>query len=279
MGQEVCRAVAGEDDLELVAAVDPACAGAPLAEVAGLDGVDVTVAPGVDGLGSAGAQVVVGVNAHTETAPSPLTSGEGDFLAVDPAVEAEQIAALQAWRRDRDRAAVDQALAALLQAAKEARNIMEPSIACAHAGVTTGEWTEALRKIWGEYRAPTGVGRAVGGAAHDGAALAAVRRNIAQCRQIEDLLAERGFRVLEGGELSIACVRYEPAGSPSSAEVDALQSEIARRAVATGKTWFATVRHDDRTWLRFNLVNVHTRDQHAREIAELTAGIAEELTP
>jgi (2R)-ethylmalonyl-CoA mutase len=109
----------------------------------------------------AGAQKVVGVNCFTESAPSPLTAGaDGGYLALDPAAEAAQIAALQAWRASRDSAAAAAALAELEAAARENRNIMEPSIACAHAGVTTGEWGTALRKVYGEYRAPTGVGRA-----------------------------------------------------------------------------------------------------------------------
>ncbi len=109
----------------------------------------------------AGEQTVVGVNAFTETAPSPLTAGGGaGFLAVDPAAEAEQIAQLQDWRGARDQAAAEAALEGLRAAAQEGRNVMAPSIACAHAGVTTGEWGEALRRVFGEYRAPTGVGAA-----------------------------------------------------------------------------------------------------------------------
>lgn len=98
-------------------------------------------------------------------------------------------------------------------------------------------------------------------------------RNIAQCRQLEGLLAERGFVVLPDGQLSIACVRFEPPGQ-SQDELDAMQDEIARRGVGSGQAWFATVRHADRTWLRFNLVNVHTREQHVHELADLVAGIA-----
>jgi len=108
----------------------------------------------------AGEQIVVGVNKFNETAPSPLTTGEGSILTVDPAVEKDQIAALAAWRDSRDGKAAAAALAGLESAAKEGRNIMPASIDCAKAGVTTGEWGEALRRIFGEYRAPTGVGRA-----------------------------------------------------------------------------------------------------------------------
>ncbi len=108
-----------------------------------------------------GEQTVVGVNKYTETAPSPLAAGDdGGFLAIDPAAEAGQVAALVAWRAARDDAAVKAALAELRAAAADGRNIMPPSIACAHAGVTTGEWGAALRAAFGEFRAPTGIGRA-----------------------------------------------------------------------------------------------------------------------
>ncbi|HKU96901.1 MAG TPA: protein meaA [Vineibacter sp.] len=109
-----------------------------------------------------GSQTVIGVNAFTEGEPSPLSAGEASIQTVDADVEREQIAQLQAWRAKRDAAKADAALASLRAAAQEGRNIMEPSIACAHAGVTTGEWGQALRDIFGEYRAPTGVGRAAG---------------------------------------------------------------------------------------------------------------------
>jgi len=105
----------------------------------------------------AGEQAVVGVNKYIETAPSPLTTGEGSIMVAEDGVEAGQIARLKEWRATRDNAAVEAALADLRAAAKDGRNIMEPSIACAKAGVTTGEWGAALRNIFGEYRAPTGV--------------------------------------------------------------------------------------------------------------------------
>jgi (2R)-ethylmalonyl-CoA mutase len=109
-----------------------------------------------------GEQVVVGVNKFTESAPSPLVAGsDGGFLKVDDKAEHEQIAQLKAWRADRDDVAVRQALARLEADARSGANIMDASIAAAHAGVTTGEWGEVLRQVFGEYRAPTGVGRAV----------------------------------------------------------------------------------------------------------------------
>jgi (2R)-ethylmalonyl-CoA mutase len=105
----------------------------------------------------AGEQAVIGVNKYIETAPSPLTTGEGSIMVAEEGVEEGQIARLKEWRAARDNAAVEAALADLRAAARDGRNIMEPSIACAKAGVTTGEWGEALRNIFGEYRAPTGV--------------------------------------------------------------------------------------------------------------------------
>ncbi len=103
---------------------------------------------------------VVGVNRFKETEPSPLSAGEDAILTVPHGVEAEQIARLNAWRAARDQKAVDAALKELRLAARDGRNIMPASIVCAKAGVTTGEWGEVLRADFGQYRAPTGVGRA-----------------------------------------------------------------------------------------------------------------------
>ena len=107
-----------------------------------------------------GEQTVVGVNRFTETEPSPLAAGEGAILTVSPEVEAEQIAKLAQWRAARDAKVVAAALAELRRAAQSNVNIMPASIACAKAGVTTGEWGEVLRQGFGEYRAPTGVSHA-----------------------------------------------------------------------------------------------------------------------
>ena len=107
-----------------------------------------------------GDQVLVGVNRYTETEESPLDSGAEGILTVPETVEIEQVAALQAWRQQRDEAVVKQALRDLKEAAAESRNIMPPSIAAAKAGVTTGEWGGVLREVFGEYRAPTGIGAA-----------------------------------------------------------------------------------------------------------------------
>jgi (2R)-ethylmalonyl-CoA mutase len=100
---------------------------------------------------------VVGVNRWTEGEPSPLQTEDGGIMVVDPAVEQQQIGRLNDWRAQRDNAAVQKALADLRDAAKNGSNIMEPSIAAAKAGVTTGEWAEEMRKVHGTYRGPTGV--------------------------------------------------------------------------------------------------------------------------
>jgi (2R)-ethylmalonyl-CoA mutase len=118
-----------------------------------------------------GELTVVGVNRFTETEPSPLTAagGEGHILRVDPALEAETIAELQAWRAERDNDAVKRSLDQLRQAAEGDENIMAATIDLAHAGGTTGEWAATLREVFGEYRAPTGVSAAVGaGGGSDG---------------------------------------------------------------------------------------------------------------
>ncbi|HEY8382138.1 MAG TPA: protein meaA [Microvirga sp.] len=105
----------------------------------------------------AGEQVVVGVNRYQEGEPSPLTAGDGAILTVPETVEMEAVHRIRAWRAQRDPGAVEAALADLEAAAREGRSIMPPSIVCAKVGVTTGEWGEALRRVFGEYRAPTGV--------------------------------------------------------------------------------------------------------------------------
>ena len=100
---------------------------------------------------------VVGVNRYTETEDSPLGAGGGAIQTVDPAEEMMQVRELTAWRAARDPAAVEDSLNRLRDAARDGSNIMEPSIACAKAGVTTGEWGTAMREVFGEYRGPTGV--------------------------------------------------------------------------------------------------------------------------
>ncbi|MEM6304389.1 MAG: protein meaA [Pseudomonadota bacterium] len=107
----------------------------------------------------AGETVVVGVNKWQQGEPSPLMTGDGGIMVVDPAVEADQIDRLNAWRAERDAEAVAAALADLRAAAKDGRNIMPASIAAAKVGVTTGEWAAEMRAVYGEYRGPTGVAK------------------------------------------------------------------------------------------------------------------------
>ena len=108
-----------------------------------------------------GEQVVVGVNKYLESEPSPLTGGVDSIMTVSEDAERDQLERLTAWRAARDNAAVRPALAELKRAATTGANIMPASIQCAKAGVTTGEWGWTLRETFGEYRAPTGVGRAM----------------------------------------------------------------------------------------------------------------------
>ncbi len=105
--------------------------------------------------------VVVGVNKWTEGEASPLQTEDGGIMVVDPAVEEQQIARLNEWRSERDNRAVEAALQDLREAAKSGANIMPPSIAAAKAGVTTGEWAEEMRRVFGTYRGPTGVSGSV----------------------------------------------------------------------------------------------------------------------
>jgi (2R)-ethylmalonyl-CoA mutase len=119
-----------------------------------------------------GEQVVVGVNRFTETASSPLGGAES-IVRVDPAVETEMIADVELWRSTRDAAAVSAALDELRRVAETDGNVVPATIALARAGGTTGEWADALREVFGEYRAPTGVGAAGGGRPGDLATVAA----------------------------------------------------------------------------------------------------------
>jgi len=108
-----------------------------------------------------GEQIVVGVNKYLESEPSPLAAAADAILTVSTDAERDQIERLKAWRASRDDAALAAALKELKRAATSGGNIMPASIACAKAGVTTGEWGWILREAFGEYRAPTGVGRAM----------------------------------------------------------------------------------------------------------------------
>ncbi len=133
-----------------------------------------------------GEDVVVGVNRFTETEPSPLTADlDTAIQTVAKGVEARAVEAVRAWRAGRDAAAVEAALAGLRDAAKGTDNLVPASLVCARAGVTTGEWAAVLREVFGSYRAPTGVGGAVGASSLEGAAGDELRR-------VRDLVARTG---------------------------------------------------------------------------------------
>ncbi|MEM7568881.1 MAG: protein meaA [Pseudomonadota bacterium] len=156
----------------------------------------------------AGRQTVIGVNKYTDSAPSPLTSSDdGGIMVVDEAAESEQIARLEAWRAQRDDAAVAAALADLEEAARGNANIMPASIAFAKAGGTTGEWGTALRNVFGEYRAPTGVGAASSGGSADGidAVIAKVEAVTAKLgRRLKFLVGKPGLDGHSNGAEQIA---------------------------------------------------------------------------
>lgn len=125
-----------------------------------------------------GEEIIVGVNKFTTTEPSPLTADlDAAIMVADPRAEEAAKASLEAWKAERDEAAVSEALAALAAAAKTDANLMEATLAAARAGATTGEWAGTLREVFGEFRAPTGVSGAVG-AAEAGAELSAVRDRV-----------------------------------------------------------------------------------------------------
>ncbi len=160
-----------------------------------------------------GEQTVVGVNRFIESEQSPLAGAADLILSVSPEAEREQIERLNAWRAARDGKAVKAALAELTRVAADGRNIMPASIACAKAGVTTGEWGFALRKTFGEFRAPTGVGRA---ARNDAAGLDDVRADIDRVsrklgRRLKFLVGKPGLDGHSNGAEQIA-VRARDAG-------------------------------------------------------------------
>ena len=160
-----------------------------------------------------GEQTVVGVNRFLESEPSPLADAAEAICTVAPEAEAEQVARLQQWRAARDGKAVQAALKDLARAAASGRNIMPASIACAKAGVTTGEWGAALRDAFGEYRAPTGVGR---GVRNDSAGLDDLRAEVDRVsrklgRRLKFLVGKPGLDGHSNGAEQIA-VRARDAG-------------------------------------------------------------------
>jgi (2R)-ethylmalonyl-CoA mutase len=159
----------------------------------------------------AGELVVVGQNKYRETAPSPLAEGEdGGIMTVDAGVEAEAKEALAQWRADRDQAAVDAALDEVRRiAADDSENIMPATIAAARAGATTGEWAQALRDTFGDYRAPTGVGEASAGPDATGPELEELRDEVARVgdalgRRIKILVGKPGLDGHSNGAEQIA---------------------------------------------------------------------------
>jgi ethylmalonyl-CoA mutase len=186
-----------------------------------------------------GELAVVGKNVYTEAEPSPLQEGEdGGILRVDPAVEAGAIAALEEWRSARDQAAVDAALDALRAAASsDSENIMPPTLAAAKAGATTGEWAEALRSVFGEYRAPTGVGDAAAAPSDD--SLTALRDRVERVsealgRRVKILVGKPGLDGHSNGAEQIA-VRARDAGMDVVYEgIRLTPARIARAAVDEG---------------------------------------------
>ncbi len=183
-------------------------------------------------------QTVVGQNRFTETELSPLTAdAEGGILVVDPAVEAEQQAAVREWRGERDQAAVDETLAELARVARaEQENIMPATIAAARAGATTGEWAHTLRESFGSYRAPTGVGDATHAGTEE---LDEVREEVERLsealgRRLKILVGKPGLDGHSNGAEQIA-VRARDAGMDVVYEgIRLTPSQIAASAVQEG---------------------------------------------
>jgi (2R)-ethylmalonyl-CoA mutase len=185
-----------------------------------------------------GELTVVGMNRYESTEPSPLTAGsDGGIMTVDPAVEAERRAALEEWKASRDAGAVAAALAALADAANDPQaNIMDASIAAARAGVSTGEWAQTLREVFGEYRAPTGVGEAVAVPGEDLSTLREeVERVSAQLgRRIKFLVGKPGLDGHSNGAEQIA-VRARDVGMDVVYEgIRLTPAQIAASAVQEG---------------------------------------------
>ena len=161
-----------------------------------------------------GDEVRVGVNAYQETEVSPLTAGNGHFMTVDESAEADQIERLLSWRTARDSRRVETTLKSLEQAARSDANLMPISIECAKAGVTTGEWARTLRRVFGEYRAPTGV--AATGPSRNDERIGALRESVDVAskklgRRLTFLVAKPGLDGHSNGAEQIA-IRARDAG-------------------------------------------------------------------
>jgi ethylmalonyl-CoA mutase len=187
----------------------------------------------------AGELKVIGQNAYTEAEPSPLQDGEdGGILRVDPAVERGAIEAVQGWRAERDQTAVDAALAELHEAALDPeRNLMPATLTAAAQGATTGEWAATLRDVFGEYRAPTGVGDAAAPGSDD--TLAELRERVERVsdelgRRIKILVGKPGLDGHSNGAEQIA-VRARDAGMDVVYDgIRLTPARIARAAVEEG---------------------------------------------
>ena len=179
-----------------------------------------------------GEQVLVGVNRFTESERSPLLSEDGGILTVDPGVEREAREALERWRAERGD--VTAALDELRRVAASDENIMEATLAAARAGVTTGEWAEALRDVFGSYRAPTGVGEAASPAADEALRDEVARVSEALGRTVKILVGKPGLDGHSNGAEQIA-VRARDAGMDVVYEgIRLTPAQIARSAVDEG---------------------------------------------
>ncbi|MEJ7657536.1 MAG: protein meaA, partial [Thermoleophilaceae bacterium] len=182
---------------------------------------------------------VVGQNVFTSAEPSPLQEDEdGGIMRVDEAVEQGQIDAVRRWRSERDAEAVEAALEDLRAASRdEATNVMPATIACARAGVTTGEWAGTLRESFGEYRAPTGVSDAAPATADE--SLTALRDRVEEVsealgRRIKILVGKPGLDGHSNGAEQIA-VRARDAGMDVVYEgIRLTPQRIAQAAVQEG---------------------------------------------
>jgi (2R)-ethylmalonyl-CoA mutase len=186
----------------------------------------------------AGELTVVGMNKFTSTEPSPLTAdADGGILVVDPEVEAQRREAVQRWRAERDQSAADAALAELERVARDdSENIMEATIAAARAGVTTGEWSQALRNVFGEYRAPTGVGEAAAVPSEDVAEIRDEVERLSEAlgRRLKFLVGKPGLDGHSNGAEQIA-VRARDAGMDVVYEgIRLTPSQIAASAAQEG---------------------------------------------
>jgi (2R)-ethylmalonyl-CoA mutase len=180
---------------------------------------------------------VVGVNAYRETAPSPLGEGVDSIMTVEAGVEEDQIERLVAWRAARDPKAAADALAALEAAARSGANIMPPSIACAKAGITTGEWSDALRKVFGQYRGPTGLAKTVRLSNDPG--IVAVRDEVSALsaklgRKLTFLVAKPGLDGHSNGAEQIATRAREVGMDAIYDGIRFTPAEIADQAAKTG---------------------------------------------